>query len=141
MCCFRICGFLLSAIADVESLWWLCVWCVTYFCTSGRNPTPEHLTALTSSLFPIPYTWRSRAYTFSAVFVPETRCLPEAPALDILNRWRLDILKFYRQVEDTTTTIKDDLTEDVVKSIRPFVDELYAAVDRTPVNMISRGVP
>jgi len=61
--------------------------------------------------------------------------------LDILNRWRLDILKFYRQVEDTTTTIKDDLTEDVVKSIRPFVDELYAAVDRTPVNMISRGVP
>ena len=120
MCCFRICGFLLSVIVDVESLWWLCVWCVTYFCTSGRSPTPAHLGTLTSSLFPIPYSWYPRHSTFSTLFVSETLGLPEARALDILNRWRLTILRSYYLVEDTKTTIKDNLTEDVAKSIRPL---------------------
>lgn len=67
--------------------------------------------------------------------------LPEACALEILNRWRLVIRHFYDRVEGTKTTIKDDLTEDVTTSIRPFVDELCVAVDRTPVNMISCSVP
>lgn len=100
-----------------------------------------HLTALTLSLFPIPYTWGQRFSTFSTLFVTETMGLPEACALDILNRWRLVILCFYSQVEGTKTTIKDDLTEGVVTSICPFVDELRAVVDRTPVNMISCSVP
>jgi hypothetical protein len=43
-----------SANVDIESFWWFCIWCITYFCEKGKSPTKQQLREVTASLFPMP---------------------------------------------------------------------------------------
>ena len=126
--------FPLSAIADVESFWWLCVWCVLYFCVNdNRHPTETQLHILTR-LFPVPHHNRHHILErfINVVGLPEL----ELQALSVLNEWRKVLRRLYQQPEGTRDTVDDDVTKGVVKDIRSFVDELYQSISDAPVEIV-----
>jgi hypothetical protein len=127
--------FLLSAIADIESFWWLCVWCVMYFCVDDNHhcPTENHLRILTQ-LFPVPLNHYARKDILERFI--GVADVPELKALTVLNEWRKVLWHLYQQAEGTRTTVNDDVTKDVVKHISSFVADLYWNSNDVPVEIV-----
>jgi hypothetical protein len=71
------------AIADIESFWWLCIWCVTYFCGKDERPTDQQLQVITRTLFPIPHNFGVRFLALQG-FIYNIESLPEPQALAAL---------------------------------------------------------
>jgi len=125
---------LLNVIADIESFWWLCIWCVTYFCVNVDRPTETHLRILAEWLFAVPHNFHAR-HTVLQQFI-DIVGLPERQALMVLNEWRKVLWDLYQQAEGTRTMVNDDMTKDAVKVIRSFVDDLYGSIGDVQVQTV-----
>jgi len=127
--------FYYNRLHDVESFWWLCIWCVTYFRKNGARPTKEHYRVLTEQLFPPLYP--SRPIVRKDILQNFFRIadLPESQALKILDQWRGVLWSLYRLAE-TGPTVNEDITKNTVSSIRHYVDNLYGTIGDVPVEMI-----
>jgi len=126
--------FYYNRLHDIESFWWLCMWCVTYFCVNEDRPTETNLRILTQWLFAVPHNFHARHIVLQQFI--DIVGLPETQALMVLNDWRKVLWQLYQQVEGMRTTVNDDMTKDVVKVIHPYVDELYRSIGDVQVQMV-----
>jgi hypothetical protein len=129
-----------GANLDIESFWWLCIWCVTYFCEEGKFPTEQQLHEVTATLFPMHGDAYGIRYMVLQHFIYDLRGLPEPEALGILDNWRDVLHGLYRRTEGTDGKINEDITKNAAKEIRRFVHDLYQQVDDVPVEMITSQI-
>ena len=125
-----------TANVDIESFWWLCIWCVTYFCEKGKFPTEQQLHEVTTTLFPMRGDAYSTRHMVLQDFIYDLHGLPEPGALGILYNWRGVLHDLYQRAEGADGKINEHATKNAVKEIRHFVHDLYWQVNDVPVEMI-----
>ena len=130
-------AYLLITAADIESLWWLCLWCITYVCANDFNPTTACTAVLAESLFPV----RNH---YARLFVlrdgiPGKVHFTEKQALQVLDEWGLFLWALYEQVETNDGMVNDDVTKNV--HVLQFVNRLYDLVSDAPVVLITSPMP
>lgn len=68
------------------------------------------------------------------------RKLPNLPAIQVLNRWGLRIWDLYGEAEGSNLKVNHEVTIRALSLMMPFLAELDATLDSTPVMLVSDRV-
>ena len=124
---------------DLESLWWVTVWMITFndFCTSEKLPTNlsevENQLMEARNFFPLSLesTTRSYFFTVSSSMMHHNELSLKASTFWFLDRLRQNLLWWYREVESTLPlSVNLDACDDSLYSM--FMDAFNTMLQNTP---------
>ncbi|KAF8306909.1 hypothetical protein DL93DRAFT_2143537 [Clavulina sp. PMI_390] len=104
---YQTLAFQYNPLHDLESMWWLCLWCVTAFDKNPKNVVDEHKELVANTLFP----GTKQGFVLRTAVLSTNQLKSDAPvfplkhAVRVLSRWGVAIVDAYYDVMKTPHSI------------------------------------
>ncbi|KAF8316910.1 hypothetical protein DL93DRAFT_724380 [Clavulina sp. PMI_390] len=123
-------NFQYNALHDVESMWWLCVWCITAFHLVDSNVSQSHKDFIADRLFPIGKgSFDARASVLMTGELGRAKYLPLQDAVGALSQWGKKIYKAYQKAMEFGIINKPFLEQVSTDHLNHFEHDIVTLTD------------